>query len=45
MATGKVGAEVIKETAGELVWGGDKTTVYYTTLDDEHRPNKVWRHR
>jgi oligopeptidase B len=45
MATGKVGAEVIKETAGELVWGNDKTTVYYTTLDDEHRPNKVWRHR
>lgn len=30
--------------SGEVVWGANGSTIYYTTLDEEHRPNKVWRH-
>lgn len=26
------------------MWGANGSTIYYTTLDEEHRPNKVWRH-
>jgi len=44
MATGKLLSESLKETAGEIVWGPDRKTIFYTTLDPEHRPNKVWRH-
>lgn len=32
------------ETAsGNLVWAADSETLYYTTLDDNHRTNRVWR--
>jgi len=37
-------ADVVTGTSGDVEWGGDDTVVYYTTLDDTHRPHKVWRH-
>jgi protease II len=45
----KVGAEtplpdVLEETSGEMVWGGDDRTVYYTKFDEAHRPCSVWKH-
>ncbi|KAJ1627515.1 prolyl oligopeptidase [Pavlovales sp. CCMP2436] len=36
--------DVLEETAGDLVWGGDDSSVYYTTFDEAHRPCAVWRH-
>jgi len=36
--------DVLEETSGDLVWGGDDRTVYYTKFDEAHRPNSVWRH-
>lgn len=36
--------DVLEETSGDLVWGGDDSSVYYTKFDEAHRPNSVWRH-
>lgn len=36
--------DTIRKTSGSIVWGKDNNTMYYCTLDDAHRPNKVWRH-
>lgn len=33
----------IPDTTGNLVWSADSTTLFYTTLDADHRPCKVWR--
>jgi oligopeptidase B len=30
---------------GSVAWAGDSATLYYTVLDDEHRPRWVYRHR
>jgi oligopeptidase B len=29
----------------DIAWGNDNRTVFYTTLDEAHRPHRVWRHR
>jgi oligopeptidase B len=44
LADGQPMSDVLTETAGDLVWGGDDTSIYYTTFDAAHRPNAVWRH-
>eukprot|EP00177_Eucheuma_denticulatum_P005403 GFKZ01009828.1.p1 GENE.GFKZ01009828.1~~GFKZ01009828.1.p1 ORF type:complete len:781 (-),score=113.49 GFKZ01009828.1:941-3283(-) len=36
--------DTIKNTTGNLEWGKEGEEVYYQTLDDAHRPWKVWRH-
>ena len=36
--------DVLSETSGSVVWGADATTLYYLTMDAQHRPNKLWRH-
>ncbi|MES1924074.1 S9 family peptidase [Salinisphaera sp. T31B1] len=33
----------IANTTGNLLWSTDSGTLFYTTLDDNHRPCKVWR--
>ncbi|MGB0866801.1 MAG: S9 family peptidase, partial [Granulosicoccaceae bacterium] len=33
----------IVDTSGDLQWAADSRTLYYTTLDDNHRPDAVWR--
>jgi oligopeptidase B len=40
LSSGRVSADVLHETAGEVVWGKDSSELYYTTMDDEHRPFK-----
>jgi oligopeptidase B len=35
----------IEGCAGQVVWGADNTELFYTTMDEEHRPHKVWRHK
>ncbi len=38
-------AESIVNTTGQVVWAEDDRTIFYTALDENHRPNKVFRHR
>ena len=40
LATGRVAGDVLRETAGEVVWGRGSDELYYTTMDPEHRPCK-----
>ncbi|CAM9993833.1 unnamed protein product [Ascophyllum nodosum] len=44
VATGENLEDVILKTSGDLCWGADETTVFYTTQDEEHRPHKLWMH-
>lgn len=37
-------ADVIEETAGDAEWANDSRTIFYTVLDDNHRPVRVMRH-
>lgn len=37
-------SESITKTSGDFAWGADGSTVFYLTLDGEHRPHRVWRH-
>jgi oligopeptidase B len=38
--------DVLQGVAGGVSWGGGvNREVYYATMDDAHRPDKVWRHR
>ncbi|MBH62266.1 MAG: hypothetical protein CL569_07440 [Alphaproteobacteria bacterium] len=38
--------ELITETAhGDFVWASDGQTIFYTALDENHRPNRVLRYR
>ena len=41
METGEELAETIEETSGDITWGADSTTLFYTLMDDEHRPNEL----
>lgn len=34
----------IKNIQSEFVWAQDSLTLFYTTLDENHRPDKVFRH-
>lgn len=34
----------IENTTGDMEWANDGQTLFYTRLDDHHRPNKVFRH-
>jgi len=45
LATGKILPDQILNTSGSVAWANDNTTLFYTTLDDAHRPFKLFRHR
>lgn len=45
LASGALLPDSIEETKGSLVWANDGRTLFYVTLDEEHRPSKVFRHR
>src|SRR5699024_9892793 len=34
---------VIENTTGAVLWSADSSTLFYTTLDADHRPCRVWR--
>ena len=42
---GKELPDRLPETQGDLVWSSDSRFVFYTVLDDQHRPWQVRRHR
>ena len=44
LATGR-DLEAIEGTAGSFVWALDSRTLFYVRLDEDHRPNRVFRHR
>lgn len=44
LKTGEDLPDVVKGTAGAVSWGCGDAEVYYSTQDDAHRPDKVWRH-
>jgi oligopeptidase B len=37
-------ADHISNTSGSFVFAADATSVFYTAMDDNHRPSKVFRH-
>lgn len=43
----KTGAEVNDDIhgTGQLIWGVDTETIYYTSVDSTNRSNKVYRHK
>lgn len=43
-AVGSLLDDVIEGTNGDVEWGADNTSLYYLTMDDAHRPHKLWRH-
>ena len=45
LETGKALDDVIERCSGGFVWAADHETLFYTVLDDNHRPCKVLRHR
>jgi len=45
LATGELVGETIPGTSGSVVWAEDGAHLFYTVLDPQHRPNKVFRHR
>ena len=45
LAGGDDPADVIADCSGSLAWANDGEHVFYTVLDDKHRPCKVLRHR
>jgi hypothetical protein len=44
LATGKQ-MDMVKDSAGMVVWGKTNAEFFYTTMDEEHRPHKLWRHK
>jgi oligopeptidase B len=44
LTTGNLRRDRIRDVGG-VAWAADSQTFFYTTLDELHRPYKVWRHR
>lgn len=43
LATGQALPLCIEGVSGDLQWAADNRTLYYTSLDENHRPDAVWR--
>ena len=43
--SGELLPDVIEHCSGGFEWAGDDEHLFYTVLDDNHRPCKVYRHR
>ena len=43
--TGKLLDDFLENTQGDMAWSSDGRWLFYTLLDDNHRPSKVMRHR
>jgi len=44
LATGEILPDRLPNTQGDFVWANDSATLFYTVLDEKHRPSKVFRH-
>ena len=45
LATGEDQADLIENTGGGGAWSADCSGFYYTAVDDNHRPSKIFFHR
>lgn len=36
---------IVETSAAGTAWSADSSTLFYVTLDEQERPNAVWRHR
>ncbi len=45
LSTGRLLDDRIENTVAGATWSGDGSQVFYSTVDDAWRPDKVWRHR
>lgn len=45
LESGEKLADSLGGAQGSLAWANDGSTLFYVTLDAEHRPSKVFRHR
>ncbi len=43
--TGEVLADEVPDTSYGSAWSADASTLFYLTVDEAWRPNRVWRHR
>lgn len=39
------GEDKLLETSGSLVWGKDDSTLYYMTMDEQHRPYRLYKRK
>ncbi len=44
LATGRMLRDQLLNTTGDLEWANDHRTLFYTILDEAHRPYKLYRH-
>ena len=42
--TKKIITNTIKNTTGDIIWHPNNKVIFYTVLDENHRPNKVFAH-
>lgn len=45
LESGQLQPETLEDAQGDVVWANDSRTVFYTVLDDDHRPSRIFRHR
>jgi len=45
ISTKKIITKKIENTTGEIVWHPNNNIVFYTALDANHRPNKIFAHK
>jgi oligopeptidase B len=45
LATGEDGSDLVENTGGGAAWSADCTGFFYTAVDDNHRPSKIYHHR
>ena len=45
IASGEIVDGPVEDARGDVVWANDGATVFYTVIDDNHRPWQVRRHR
>lgn len=44
LATGELVGAPVSGMSGNLAWAADSATLFYTTLDEAHRPHRLYRH-
>ena len=44
LASGTDLPDAIPDTRGGIVWAADSRTLFYVRIDENHRPQSVWRH-
>jgi len=45
LATGADGSDEVPDTGGDGVWTADNSAFFYTRMDENHRPSKVFLHK